>query len=87
MWTSQGRFVARNQACALDGGVLRSAFNGVAENTLEINNPFPVDEIGFGYGYNSPIGVNGLRGIVTKLVVYDRVLSQEAITELTNSWR
>lgn len=85
-WTSQGRFIARNQACTLDAGVLRSAFNGVAENTLAINNPFSVDEIGFGYGYNSPIGVNGLRGIVTKLVVYDRVLSQEAITELTNSW-
>jgi len=85
-WTSQGRFVARNQACTLDGDTLRSAFNGVAENTLAINNPFPVDEIGFGYGYNSPIGVNGLRGIVTKLVVYDRVLSQAEITELTNSW-
>jgi len=86
-WTSQGRFVARNQACTLDGDTLRSAFNGVAENTLAINNPFPVDEIGFGYGYNSPIGVNGLRGIVTKLVVYDRVLSQAEITELTNSWQ
>lgn len=85
-WTSQGRFVARNQACALDGNILRSAFNGVAESTLEINNPFPVDEIGFGYGYNSPIGVNGLRGIVTKLVVYDRVLTQAEITELTKSW-
>jgi len=86
-WTSQGRFVARNQACTLDGDTLRSAFNGVAENTLAINNPFSVDEIGFGYGYNSPIGVNGLRGIVTKLVVYDRVLSQAEITELTNSWQ
>ena len=86
-WTSQGRFVARNQACALDNGVLRSAFNGVAENTLGINNPFPVDEIGFGYGYNSPIGVNGLRGIVTKLVVYDRVLTQDEINELTKSWQ
>lgn len=86
MWTSQGRFVARNQACTLDGGILRSAFNGVAENTLEINNPFPVDEIGFGHGYYAPIGVNGLRGIVTKLVVYDRVLTQSEITELTKSW-
>ena len=86
-WTSQGRFIARNQACALDGGILRSAFNGVAENTLEINNPFSVDEIGFGYGYNSPIGVNGLRGIVTKLVVYDRVLTQDEITNLTKSWQ
>ena len=85
-WTSQGRFVARNQACTLGGGVLRSAFNGVAEGTLEINNPFPVDEIGFGHGYNNPIGVNGLRGIVTKLVVYDRVLTQSEITELTKSW-
>ena len=85
-WTSQGRFVARNQACALDGNILRSAFNGVAENTLEINSPFLVDEIGFGYGYSSPIGVNGLRGIVTKLVVYDRVLTQSEITELTKSW-
>ena len=87
VWTSQGRFIARNQACTLDGNTLRSAFNGVAENTLEINNPFPVDEIGFGYGYSSPIGVNGLRGIVTKLVVYDRVLTQSEITELTKSWR
>ena len=86
-WTSQERFVARNQACALDNGVLRGAFNGVAENTLAINNPFPVDEIGFGYGYNSPIGVNGLRGIVTKLVVYDRVLTQDEITNLTKSWQ
>ena len=86
-WTSQGRFIARNQACTLDGSTLRSAFNGVAENTLEINNPFSVDEIGFGYGYNSPIGVNGLRGIVTKLVVYDRVLTQDEITNLTKSWQ
>ena len=86
VWTSQGRFVARNQACTLDGNTLRSAFNGVAENTLGINNPFLVDEIGFGYGYNSPIGVNGLRGIVTKLVVYDRVLTQDEITNLTKSW-
>ena len=86
-WTSQGRFVARNQACTLDGNTLRSAFNGVAENTLEINSPFLVDEIGFGYGYSSPIGVNGLRGIVTKLVVYDRVLTQDEITNLTKSWR
>lgn len=86
VWTSEGRFIARNQACTLDGNTLRSAFNGVAENTLEINNPFPVDEIGFGYGYNSPIGVNGLRGIITKLVVYDRVLTQSEITELTKSW-
>ena len=85
-WTSQGRFVARNQACTLDGNTLRSAFNAVAENTLGINNPFTVDEIGFGYGYNSPIGVNGLRGIVTKLVVYDRVLTQDEITNLTKSW-
>lgn len=86
-WTSQGRFIARNQACTLDGNTLRSAFNGVAENTLEINKPFTVDEIGFGYGYNSPIGVNGLRGIVTKLVVYDRVLTQDEITNLTKSWQ
>ena len=86
LWTSQGRFIARNQACTLDSNTLRSAFNGVAENTLEINNPFPVDEIGFGYGYSSPIGVNGLRGIVTKLVVYDRVLTQDEITNLTKSW-
>ena len=85
-WTSQGRFIARNQACTLDGNTLRSAFNGVDENTLGINNPFPVDEIGFGYGYNSPIGVNGLRGIVTKLVVYDRVLTQSEITDITKSW-
>ena len=85
-WTSQGRFIARNQACALDGGTLHSAFNGVAENTLQISNPFSVDEIGFGHGYSSPIGVNGLRGIVTKLVVYDRVLTQSEITELTKSW-
>lgn len=85
-WTSQGCFVARNQACTLDGNTLRGAFNGVAENTLGINNPFPVDEIGFGYGYASPIGVNGLRGIVTKLVVYNRVLTQSEITELTTSW-
>lgn len=85
-WTSQGRFVARNQACALDGNILRGAFNGVAENTLEINSPFLVDEIGFGYGYNAPIGVNGLRGIVTKLVVYDRVLTQSEITDITKSW-
>ena len=85
-WTSQGRFVARNQACTLDGNTLRSASDGVAENTLGINNPFTVDEIGFGYGYNSPIGVNGLRGIVTKLVVYDRVLTQDEITNLTKSW-
>ena len=87
VWTRQGRFVARNQACTLDGNTLRSAFNGVAENTLGVNNPFPVDEIGFGYGYNSPIGVNGLRGIVTKLVVYDRVLTQDEITNLTKSWQ
>lgn len=87
LWTSQGRFIARNQACTLDGNTLRSAFNGVAENTLGINNPFPVDEIGFGYGYSSPIGVNGLRGIVTKLVVYDRVLTQDEINELTKSWQ
>lgn len=86
-WTSQARFIARNQACTFDGNTLRSAFNGVAENTLGINNPFPVDEIGFGYGYNSPIGVNGLRGIVTKLVVYDRVLTQDEITNLTKSWQ
>ena len=86
VWTSQGRFIARNHACALDGNTLRSAFNGVAENTLGINNPFTVDEIGFGYGYNSPIGVNGLRGIVTKLVVYNRVLTQDEITDLTKSW-
>ena len=86
VWTSQGRFIARNQACTLDGNTLRSAFNGVAENTLAINNPFTVDEIGFGYGYSSPIGVNGLRGIVTKLVVYDRVLTQDEITNLTKSW-
>ena len=86
LWTSQGRFIARNQACTLDGSTLRSAFNGVAEKTLAINNPFPVDEIGFGYGYYSPIGVNGLRGIVTKLVVYDRVLTQDEITNLTKSW-
>ena len=86
LWTSQGRFIARNQACTLDGNTLRSAFNGVAENTLGINNPFPVDEIGFGYGYASPIGVNGLRGIVTKLVVYDRVLTQSEITDITKSW-
>ena len=86
MWTSQGRFIARNQACALDGNTLRGAFNGIAENTLEINSPFIVDEIGFGYGYISPIGVNGLRGIVTKLVVYDRVLTQSEITEITKSW-
>lgn len=87
VWTSQGRFIARNQACTLDGNTLRSAFNGVAENTLAINNPFSVDEIGFGYGYNSPIAVNGLRGIVTKLVVYDRVLTQDEITNLTKSWQ
>lgn len=87
VWTRQGRFVARNQACTLDGNTLRSAFNGVAENTLGVNNPFPVDEIGFGYGYNSPIGVNGLRGIVTKLVVYDCVLTQDEITNLTKSWQ
>lgn len=85
-WTSQNRFVARNQACTLDGSTLRSAFNGVAENDLDLTDPFVVDEIGFGYGYASPIGVNGLRGIVTKFLVYDRVLLQAEITELTKSW-
>lgn len=86
VWTSQERFVARNQACTLDGNTLRSAFNGVAEDTLEINSPFIVDEIGFGHGYYAPIGVNGLRGIITKLVVYDRVLTQAEITEISKSW-
>lgn len=85
-YSPTNRFHPYNNAIAINNGGIRGAFNGVAEGELVIENPFNVTDITFGYGYNSPIARNGLRGIVTKLVVYDRVLTQSEITELTNSW-
>lgn len=80
------RFYPYNQAIAINSGSISAAFNGIAEGNLSIANPLSVADITFGSGYASPIGRNGLRGIVTKLVVYDRVLTQEEVTELTKSW-
>lgn len=85
-FNASSRFYPYNQAVAINSGGIRAAFNGIAEGALSIANPFLVSDITFGSGYPSPIGRNGLRGIVTKLVVYDRVLTQEEVTELTKSW-
>lgn len=85
-FSSLNRFKSYNNAIAINNGGIRAAFNGVAESALVIENPFNVTDITFGYGYSSPIGRNGLRGIVTKLVVYDRVLTQSEITDITKSW-
>ena len=86
VFSASNRFSVFNQATALNAGSVLSAFNGAQGNPLSIVNPFPVADIVFGFGYSSPIARNGLRGIVTKLVVYDRVLTQAEITELTRSW-
>ena len=86
VFSASNRFSVFNQATALNDGSVLSAFNGVQGNPLSIVNPFPVADIVFGFGYSSPIARNGLRGIVTKLIVYDRVLTQAEITELTRSW-
>lgn len=85
-FSASSRFYSYSQAVAINNGGIRAAFNGIAEGALSVANPFLAENITFGSGYPSPIGRNGLRGIVTKLVVYDRVLTQEEITELTKSW-
>ena len=81
------RFKTYNDALALASGKLLAAFNGVANSQLTIANPFTATDITLGNGYYSPLGTPGLAGIVTKLVIYDRVLTQDEITTLTKSWR
>lgn len=83
---SSKRFYPYTQAVAISGGIAMSAINGTPDNTLAIVNPFSVTNIAFGYGYSSPIGQNGLRGIVTKCLIYDRVLTQAELNELSKSW-
>lgn len=80
------RFHAHTFAFAFGAGKALGAYGGMSEAQLVVSDPLNITNIMFGTGYPSPIGQNGLRGIITKLVVYDRVLSQEEITELSKSW-
>ncbi|MDM1765710.1 MULTISPECIES: hypothetical protein [unclassified Acinetobacter] len=85
-FSAENRFHAHTFALAFGEGKALGAYSGMSEAQLVVSDPLNITNIMFGTGYASPIGQNGLRGIITKLVVYDRVLSQEEITELSKSW-
>ena len=77
-------FKPYNNALAINNGVIKSAHNGLLKPTIAVANPLTATNITLGHGYDG--GYAGLNGIVTKLVVYDRILSDVEIVEITNSW-
>lgn len=77
-------FKPYNNALAINSGVIKSAHNGLLKPTIVVANPLTATNITLGHGYDG--GYAGLNGIVTKLVVYDRILSDVEIVEITNSW-
>ena len=75
---------------AMSGGIA-SAFIRVEEIDRKlfvpfISKPFIGTVFGVGLCMFMSDGVSGLRGIVTKLVVYDRVLSDAELVEISKSW-
>lgn len=83
--TPLGTPIAFTQAVSFNGTDFLGATNGVVHNPINATSR-SLDQIMLGPGYGSPIGVNGLRGIVTKLVVYNRVLSAADLVEISKSW-
>ncbi|OAL80364.1 hypothetical protein [Acinetobacter terrae] len=77
-------FKPYNNAMAINNGFIKSAHNGLLKPTIDVANPLTASGITLGHGYDG--GYAGLNGIVTKLVVYDRILSDVEIVEITNSW-
>ena len=75
--------LAQNNAMAFGGGKVSHAFNGITVPDLTITNPTAATNINF-FSYDG--GYPGLKGIVTKLVVFDRVLSAAELVDITKSW-
>ena len=65
------------------GGKVSHAFNGITVPDLTITDPTTATNINF-FSYDG--GYAGLKGIVTKLVVFDRVLSAAELVDITKSW-
>lgn len=84
--SSENRFKLHNTAIAFGVGQALCAYNGNKQAVLAITNPISMSNIFFGVGHSSPIALNGLRGIVTKCLIYDRVLTHDEVVELTKSW-
>lgn len=83
--STNDRFYAYTDAISLVSGTSYGASNGVF-NTGVSTGVISVTDLVLGAGYGSPIGMNGLRGIVTKLAVYDRVLSDVELIAISKSW-
>lgn len=79
--------VAYTAAISINNSKADAAFNGVASNELALISGFTANEINMGTGYPSPTAQNGLRGIVTKMVIYNRALSKSELVELSSSWK
>ena len=79
------RFKPHNTAMAIGTGKVSAAYRGMQEPDLAITET-NILEVLLGTGYSSPVGQNGLRGIITKLVVYDRILSKSELVDLSKSW-
>ena len=77
-------FKPYNNALVINNGSIKSAMNGLLNPSIVVVNPLTAANITLGHGYDG--GYPGLVGIVTKLVVYDRVLSDAEIVEITKSW-
>ena len=75
--------LAQNNAMAFGGGKVSHAFNGITVPDLTITDPTTATNINF-FSYDG--GYSGLKSIVTKLVVFDRVLSAAELVDITKSW-
>ena len=73
----------QNNALSFGSGTVRHVSGSIIVPDLAINDPVTATNINF-FSYDG--GYVGLKGIVTKLVVFDRVLSTAELVDITKSW-
>ena len=63
-----------------------SASNGTLASQITIPSSFTPNVLYIGQGFSSPVSKAGSHGIITKLVIFNRALSDSEIVQISKSW-
>ena len=63
-----------------------SASNGALASQITIPSSFTPNVLYIGQGFSSPVARPGSHGIITKLVIFNRALSDDEIIQVSKSW-
>ncbi|WP_257226724.1 MULTISPECIES: hypothetical protein [unclassified Acinetobacter] len=73
-------------ALRLGANQMTVASNGVMTEKVAVLGGYVPNVLYLGFGHPSPIGRAGLHGIVTKLAIFSRALTDAELQDVTKSW-